>query len=165
MPDHPDFDLAAAHKYFAAQCFNQAWDLIDKPERSAQEERLMVALNQASIYHWLNRPDCGAQQLSVGYWQASRIQALLKNGAEALRLGQVCLEYSASLPPFYLGYAYEALARAALLNQDPASASAHLARAKAQADLIEEAEEREILVKDLASLKQDWTLLSSGQLD
>jgi hypothetical protein len=26
----PDFDIAAAHKYFAASCFNRAWDLIDK---------------------------------------------------------------------------------------------------------------------------------------
>lgn len=58
MAKRPEFDLAAAHRYFAAHCLNSAWELIDRGERSAEEERLMVSLDQASIYHWLNRPDC-----------------------------------------------------------------------------------------------------------
>lgn len=73
MPEELEFDAAAAHKYFAAHCFNQAWELIEKQARTAQDERLMVALNQASIYHWLQRDDCDDRRLSVGYWQASRI--------------------------------------------------------------------------------------------
>ncbi|MGH6611980.1 MAG: VOC family protein [Burkholderiaceae bacterium] len=78
-----DFDVAAAHKYFAADCFNKAWDLIEKPDRSAEDNRLMVALSHASIYHWLQRPDCDNTRLSVGYWQASRIQSLPGNADEA----------------------------------------------------------------------------------
>ena len=34
MPTAPAFDLAAAHKYFAADCFNKAWDLLEKQERT-----------------------------------------------------------------------------------------------------------------------------------
>jgi hypothetical protein len=30
------FDAAAAHKYFAAHCFNSAWDLIEKKNRTAE---------------------------------------------------------------------------------------------------------------------------------
>jgi len=73
MTKSPEFDVAAAHKYFAAHCFNTAWELIEKPSRTTEEERLMVALNQASIFHWLNRADCDRRRLSIGYWQASRI--------------------------------------------------------------------------------------------
>lgn len=87
----PAFDAVAAHKCFAAHCFNSAWDFIEKKDRTAEDDRLMVALNQASIYHWLQRPDCGDRQLSVGFWQASRIQALLGNTTEARRQAEVCM--------------------------------------------------------------------------
>jgi hypothetical protein len=107
----PAFDVEAAHKHFAAHCFNRAWDLIEKKDRTSEDDRLMVALNQASVYRWLQRPDCGNEQLSVGFWQASRVQSLLGNAAEATRQGEVRLLYSGELKPFYLGYAHEALAR------------------------------------------------------
>jgi hypothetical protein len=32
-----NFDLAAAHKYFSAHCFNAAWDLIEKKDRTPAE--------------------------------------------------------------------------------------------------------------------------------
>jgi len=154
MAKTPEFDLAAAHRYFAAHCFNSAWELIDKSDRSAEEERLMVALNQASIYHWLNRPDCDPQRLSVGYWQASRIQSILGNASEARRHAEVCLSYSAALAPFYLGYAHEAMARALLLTGDAAAGAEHLAQAMALARTIDNQDEREVLESDLVGLAQ-----------
>jgi hypothetical protein len=45
MSNNPSFDISAAHKYFAAHCFNAAWDLIDKPGRTAEDDRMMVALS------------------------------------------------------------------------------------------------------------------------
>ena len=153
MPNAPTFDLAAAHKYFAADCFNKAWDLIEKPERTAEEDRLMVALNQASVFHWLNRPDCTSENLSVGFWQASRIQALLGRAAEAQRHAETCLSYSQDLEPFYLGYAYEALARAAFLGQDSAKATEHLKKARSHAARIEKKDHQTMLLKDLDSLQ------------
>lgn len=111
MPTAPTFDLAAAHEYFAADCFNKAWDLIEKSDRTLEEDLLMVALSQASLFHWLNRSDCTSKNLSVGFWQASRIEALLGRANEARRHADTSLRYSQSLEPFYIGYAYEALAR------------------------------------------------------
>ena len=152
MSKRPDFDVEAAHKYFAAQCFNRAWDLMEKSDRTAEDDRMMVALNQASIYHWLNRPDCEPKRLSVGYWQASRIQALLGNAVEALRQAEVCLQYSTGLEPFYLGYAYEALARAARVSRNEQAALGNLALARQQAELILRKDDRELLLKDLEAL-------------
>jgi hypothetical protein len=150
----PDFDVTAAHKYFAAHCFNSAWDLLEKPIRTAEDDRLMAALNQASIYHWLNRPDCTPKRLSVGYWQASRIQSVLGNAAEARRFAEVCLSYSADLEPFFLGYAHEALARAAHMAAENRLAETHFKLASDQAALISVKEDRELLTKDLDSLRQ-----------
>lgn len=148
----PAFDAEAAHKYFAAHCFNRAWDLIEKKDRTAEDDRLMVALNQASIYHWLQRPDCGNQQLSVGFWQASRIQALLGNAGEARRQAEVCMSYSGELSPFYVGYAHEALARAAKIAGDKDLTRSHKEQAKTLAGAIKEKDERDLLLKDLDSI-------------
>jgi hypothetical protein len=153
LAKNPDFDVATAHKYFAAHCFNSAWDLLEKPTRTAEDERLLAALNQASIYHWLSRPDCEPKRLSVGFWQASRIQAVLGNAAEARRYAEVCLSYSVDLEPFFLGYAHEALARAAYLADETGSAEAHLKLATAQAALVGRKEDRELLLKDLQDLE------------
>jgi len=153
MPAAPTFDLAAAHKYFAADCFNKAWDLIEKPERTSEDDRLMVALNQASIFHWLNRADCTSENLSVGFWQASRIQTLLGRADEARRHAETCLSYSHSLKPFYVGYAYEALARAEFMAGDLATGEAHLQHAQRHAASIENKDHQTMLLKDLESLK------------
>jgi hypothetical protein len=149
----PEFDVVAAHKHFSAHCFNRAWDLIEKADRTPDEDQLMVALNQASIFHWRSRPDCNNRRLAVGYWQASRIQAVLGNAREAQRYAEICLAYSGELEPFHLGYAHEALARAAALSGDSLGLSNQLALAEAQAALVVREEDREALRKDLAALK------------
>ena len=154
MTKNPDFDVAAAHKYFAAHCFNQAWDLLEKPDRTPEDERLMVALNQASIFHWLHRPDCEPKRLSVGYWQASRIQAVVGNAVEARRHAEVCLSYSVGLEPFFVGYAHEAFARAACVAGDTSAAAKHLKLADEQAALVVREHDRELLLKDLEELRQ-----------
>jgi hypothetical protein len=153
MPAAPTFDLAAAHKYFAAECFNKAWDLIEKTERTPEEDRLMVALNQASLFHWLNRADCTSENLSVGFWQASRIQALLGSADDARRQAETSLSYSQSLEPFYVGYAYEALARAEFMAGNSAKGDEHLQSAQRHAANVESADRKTMLLKDLDSLK------------
>ncbi len=147
-----NIDAAAAHKYFSAHCFNRAWDLIEKKNRTPEEDRLMVALNQASIYHWLQRSDCDDRNLSVGYWQASRIQALIGNATEARRYAEVSLAYSAGLEPFYIGYAHEALARAESLAGNTAQARVHVEAANAHVAKVQDAGERALLLGDLASI-------------
>lgn len=130
---------------------------MDKAERSVEESRRMVLLNQASIYHWLECKDCTAQSLSIGYWQASRIQSLLGNSSEAIRFGNICLSYSGELEPFYLGYAHEALARACRLSGDFQHATEHLAKSKDLASQVSAAEDRGLLEADLRQLETSTT--------
>ncbi len=152
MNRQPEFDVAAAHRYFAAHCFNQAWELIDKKDRTPEEDQKMVALCHASIYHWSQRADCERIRLSVGYWQASHIQAVLNNPSEARHYGKICLNYSQGQPPFYLGYAYEALARAEKLAGNAGAAADYFAKAKQLANQVTKTEDRELLLKDLSTI-------------
>ncbi len=152
MSKPPDFDIAAAHNHFSAHCFNSTWDLIDKPDRSPDDDRRMIATCFASLYHWQQRPDCTDQNLSIGYWQLSRVYALLGNAGEAQVYGQACLDHSTQLDPFYLGYAYEALARAASVAGDHAQIQEYLSLAQAQADQVKKADYREMLVNDLNTI-------------
>ncbi len=38
MPDQPTFDVTAAHKFFAADCYNQTWGFMDKANRTPEED-------------------------------------------------------------------------------------------------------------------------------
>jgi tetratricopeptide (TPR) repeat protein len=153
MAGEADFDLVAAHKHFSAWCFNRAWELIEKPDRTEAEVRWMEALSPASIFHWISRPDCTGKNLAVGYWQASRIQALIGNVQEAMRYAQTCLGYSTNLEPFYLGYAYEALARAARLMDDAANSAEYIEKAESLAEQVQDEQDRKLLTADLAQLR------------
>jgi len=154
MTNKPDFDVAAAHKYFAAACFNAAWDLIDKSNRSAAEDEEMLRLAMASVWHWTQREDCTPENLSVGYWQVSRIYAVLRRAEDAQRYGQMSLETSQAegVGPFYRGYALEALARAEAAAGNRARMERYLGQAQQMADAVPDVEARKMLLDDLKTL-------------
>ena len=132
-------DQKAAHKYFSVNCFNKAWDLIDKADRTSAEDEEMIRLSLASHYHWTQRDDYSPTSASIGHWQTSRIYAILGQVENARRYGQFCLEASRAedVPPFYLGYAYEALARAEAVGGDREKSEKFIIEAKAVAENIE----------------------------
>jgi hypothetical protein len=148
------FDLEAAHRFFAAECFNKAWDLIDKPNRTAEENEQMIRLSLASVWHWTQRTDCTPGNLSIGYWQTSRVYALLGQADNARRYGQMCLEVSQGegMLPFYLGYAYEALARAETVAGNPAQRDRYLEQARQVTERITDLETQQQLLADLATI-------------
>ena len=152
MADTPAFDAEAVHRHYAKTCFNDAWTLIEKTDRSAADDEEMIRLNQASLWHWTQRSDCTGRQLAIGYWQASRIRSLVGHGDEAMRYARLSLDHSVALAPFYQASAHEALARAALACGDSAAATAHAMRARVFVQAIDKSEDRELVLADLASL-------------
>jgi hypothetical protein len=155
MDKSPGFDLNDAHRYFSAQCFNRAWDYIDKPVRTPEEEQSMLLLGLASLWHWTQRPDVTPANLSVGYWQVARIYALLGQADAARQFGQLCLEISQGegSQPFHLGYAYEALARAEALAGEHSKAEEYLHLARQVSEKMSDPEARKQLLDDLATIK------------
>ena len=148
----PDFDSAKAHQFFSAHCFNSAWELIDKPARTPEENEQMIQRTMASLWHWTQREDCTDKNLSIGYWQAARVYALAGEPDNARKYAQRCLDITPTDDPFCLGYAHEAMARAEALAGNEENATEHLAKATQFATNVTKAEDRKLLEADLTTL-------------
>lgn len=48
----PAFDHAAAHRYFAIECNNLAWTLVEKKDRTPDETERMISAAHAAMEHW-----------------------------------------------------------------------------------------------------------------
>jgi hypothetical protein len=149
----PPFDAAAAHRFFASHYFNRAWDFIEKPNRTPDDDEQMIGLAQASLCHWRERPDLTERNLSVGYWQISRVYVLAGRPDEARRYGELSLRHAAGEPPFYAAYAHEAIARAARMTDDRVVWVEHFAKARLLQAQVTDPAEREALERDLADLR------------
>lgn len=150
QPNNLDRDLA--HRHFSADCFNNAWGLIDKPDRTPDDDQQMLLVAFASIWHWTQRPDCTDKHLSIGYWQVSRIYSLLNDADNARRYAQLCLAKTPTDDPFCLAYAHEALARAEALAGNAEAARDQLAEAERYAASIKSEEDRQLLINDLKTI-------------
>lgn len=149
-----DFDLQKAHQYFSADCFNQTWDLIDKANRSEEENLAMVLSSMASLWHWTMRGDVTQTNLSIGYWQLARVYTLLQEVENARKFALLCLKVSQKegVAPFYLGFAYEALARLESLAGNKDKAQEYLALGRKTSGEVVDEEERKMLLKDLDTI-------------
>ncbi len=147
--------ITTAHQYFSVQCFNDTWNYIDKKERTDEENEKMIELAMASLWHWTQREDCTQQNLSIGYWQVSRVYALAGQAGNAVRYGNLCLEVSQGedIPAFCVGYAYEALARAEFVAGNKTASAAHLKKANEAAEKVGKKDDRQMLLDDLATIK------------
>jgi hypothetical protein len=148
------FDLVSAHRQFSVECFNQTWDLIDRKQRTPEDEDEMLRLAFASAFHWSRRPDCNATHRSISFWQLSRVLALVGDATLAERYAKSCLAVSVEneVPAFFLGYAYEALARAAALVGKQDEVQRCIALARDLAEKVAQPGERKLLLDDLAAL-------------
>ena len=146
------FDPQRSHRHFSVECFNRAWDLIEKPDRTAADDEAMLLTASASLWHWTERADHKDQNLSIGHWQLSRVYSLLGRGDDAMRHAEQSLQYAAGSPPFYIAYAHEAIARAALVQSNRPLWQAHLGLAQAIGATVSDAGERAMLEADLESL-------------
>ena len=155
MTHSPTLDPQAAHHFFAVECFNQAWDLLDKTTRTPDEDEEMLRLGFASYWHWTRRSDCQPGNLSISTWQLSRIYAVLGQVENARRYAERCLQISQGegLLPFHLGYAYEALARVASLAGEKKKMEEYLKEARAVAGRMTDEEARKQLMADLETIR------------
>jgi hypothetical protein len=140
-----------AHREFSAGCFNACWEYIDKADRTPEDVENMRLLAYASLWHWKQRADCSQMNLSVGYWQAARVEALAGNAELARESGEKCLRAAqeGKLSPYYVGYGYEALARAELAAGNRDAAREHLASARSELEKVTDAESADLLRADL----------------
>lgn len=150
------WDRQQAHQVFSTECFNLTWELIDKTDRTEAESIEMLLRTAASAWHWTQRNDLTPRNLAIAWWQLSRVFALLGAGDLALLYGRHSLENcDAATEPFFTGYAYEALARAACVQKETTQARRYRAQAETCLQQIEDQQQREALAIDLSTLPLD----------
>src|SRR6266542_1936007 len=138
----------------AVDLFDHVWTLLERPERTPEQDDEMIHAAHASRHHWSKVGTTA--NLARGEWQVSRVYATLGRSEPALYHAGRCLAYCeagpAELEDWDLPYAYEALARAHRAAGDDEEAERFAARALELGEQIQDDEDRELLFADLATL-------------
>ena len=153
-PSAPASIDAADRRQLAVDLFNHVWTLLERSDRSALEADEMLHAAHASRYHWgeVGEP----VNLARGEWQCSRVYSVLGRPEPALWHARRCLALCEEhgIGDFDIAFAHEAIARALRLAGDHAAADAAAARSRELAADVEEDEDRELLLSDLATVER-----------
>jgi tetratricopeptide (TPR) repeat protein len=137
------------HRKLAAKCFNDAWEYIEKKNRSKADERQMLHLAHASRYHWglIGAPVPQA----VGDWQLSRIYANLGDRRLAVEFAKASLAIcKRNHLSDIIHTANEGMARAYATSKEYDKARRYLDSARRQLDLLKlDREDRQIYADQL----------------
>jgi hypothetical protein len=150
MSEEQNFTEAEAHLHFAKQFNGKIWELLEKPERTQEEDELLVDFTHASLAHW--RVAGTEVHLQRGAWMLAHVYTVLGNAVLALQHAERCQElterFKDHLSDFDFAYAHECMARAQALAGNEAEAQKHIAMAGKAGAAIEDGEDREIFMGD-----------------
>jgi hypothetical protein len=139
-------------RQLAVDLFNYVWNLLDKPDRTTEENDQMLHAAHASRYHWGNVGE--PVNFARGEWQISRVYSILKRAEPAQFHAQrslaICI--ANNIGDFDLAFAYEALARAAMIAGDEEETHRYLELARAAGAGIAEEDDKQIFEADLATI-------------
>ena len=142
-----------AHKKFAVNLFNSTWDLIDKKDRTKEEDDKMIHSAHASRYHWgeIGKP----LHFERGEWQISRAYSVLNRSEPALYHAKRCLEICKenNIRDFDIAFAYEAMARATALSGNKIDCERYIKLAKEAGEQIKKKEDRNYFFSELETIR------------
>ncbi len=142
----------ADSRQLASELFNYVWTLLEKPDRTARETELMIHAAHASRFLW--EVDGTPLNHARGEWQVSRAYSVAGRPGPALHHAGLCLAIAqtAGLEAFDVACAHEASARAYAVAGQMQQAAEHAETARQIAAAIEDEEERDLVLGDLATL-------------
>jgi DNA-binding transcriptional MerR regulator len=148
----PSPTLPESERQLAADLFNLVWTLLEKTGRTTEDDDRMVHAAHASRYHWGQVG--GPEQFAIGEWQCARVYSVLGRAEPALHHARRCLEIATAdpVPDWLIASAHEGLARAYAVAGQRESALASRAAAEAALAKVTDAEDRQVVQDDLASL-------------
>ncbi len=145
-------DEREAHQYFAIETFNGAWELIEKPDRSDDDNATMLERAFASRWHWGFVG--GPEQLATGDWQIAHVASLLGYGwmaqFYARRAFDTCEREGWG--DWQRASMLEGMARAAAAAGDTEQHAQYYALAAEAVAAIAEDEERAVIASQLATV-------------
>lgn len=151
------FDSVAWETGVAKALFNATWDLIDKPDRTGEDDINMLLSAMASRWHWGQVG--GPEQLATGDWQVGHVSALIGLGKLALIFANrnLAAAIAGGWDGWRLASAHEGVARACAVLGDHEGLNRHFAEAEAALAREPEEEEREIIAAQLKTIPREET--------
>jgi DNA-binding transcriptional MerR regulator len=140
------------HLHWGKTLFNDTWRLMEKEDRTPDEDARMVHQAHASAYHWLQ---VGTPvHFARSHWQCSRVYCVLGRAEPALYHARFVLDICErnAIGDWDLAFAYEALARAHAVAGDKEQSRRWLEQARQASVDIAEDDERELLLSDLETI-------------
>jgi hypothetical protein len=143
------------HRRLGVELYNGTWALIERGDRSADEDDEMLHRAHASAYHWLQAPHTAAN-LARSQWLCSRVHVIAGQPEGALHHARRCLalvqEHEDAMEDWDLAAAHEALARAHAAAGELDEARHHLELARTLTAKIAEPDDRKHIEADLDAL-------------
>ena len=151
MGDELKLTEAEWHRKQAVDLFNFTWTLIDKPDRTPDEDDRMIHAAHASRYHWAIVGN--VVNFLRGDWQIAHVYTILHQPQAAMHYAQRCLDQclANSIGDFDLAYAYEGVARSYACAGHTAEAQQYQRLAEQAGSQISDEEDRQLFQKDLAT--------------
>ncbi len=152
MTEEKKYTEKEAHKKFAVDLFNLVWNLMDKKDRTKEEDDKMVHAAHASRYHW---GEIGTPlELERGEWQISRAYSTLNRPQQALYHAKRCLEtcQTNNIKDFDIAFAYEAIARAHAIAGQKSECEKYLKLAREAGEQIKEKGDRNYFFSELKAI-------------
>ena len=134
--------------------FSETWDLMEKDDRTQEDDDLMLHTTHASALHWSRAEGVKPENSARSQWQVSRVNAVLRLPDACLHHAQRCLDICLAngVGDWDIAFAYEALARAHAVAGDMEAARAMTERALEAVEQIVEDDDRKIVLADLETI-------------
>lgn len=156
MSEEKTYTEAEAHRFFAIDFNGKAWGLLEKTDRTTEEDDLMVLSAYASLRHWLEAGTGVHHQR--GEWLIARVYSVLGAAEGALYHATSYLElterHAAEMEDFDRAFAFEAAARANAIAGNRDEALKYLALAEEAGAAIADEQDKEIFDGDFGG--GDW---------
>jgi hypothetical protein len=156
MSEEKVYTEAEAHRHFAIRFNGMTWDLLDRADRTKEEDERMLYSAFASCRHWLEAGTGVHHQR--GEWMIARVYSVLGLGEAAVRHANRCLElteeHAGEMEDFDKAFAYEAVARANAIAGNRGEALKYIELAEKAGEAIADEQDKEIFLGDFNG--GDW---------
>lgn len=144
--------MADARRDLAVELYNQTWALLDQESRMAADDRRMLAAAMGSRALW--QEIGGAEQHAVGDWQVAHVASVLGHADLALDFATSAYETAAQaeVPLWLEASTCEGMARAHAAAGHADERDAWIARAQEILGRVDDADDRQLIEEQLASI-------------
>lgn len=161
--DDAGAQAASAHRAFATAAFNAAWELIDLPERTPEQDRRMLTLAFAARWHW---GEVGTDDnVAISDWQVAHVASLAGEPALAMSFARSAYDIARSgdMPAWLRASTAEGRARACAASGDRDGYDRYAAETRDLLDTVEEDEDRALIRSQLATIHPPQLSAAGGR--